>query len=161
MVKAIKYGVLENGDLEESIKTIIDDFNKNIPSKKQDSLYAKAVGSVAGRMITSAVLSGILTRIILKTAVYSRLLGLRNGAVSTILLTGGMATRSIYKSHELRDKNLPVYYALRHKGDLDFLYFLIQPFVDPFVDALTVKQKQGQEAFNKIVSLVEKEINGE
>lgn len=111
-------------------------------------------------MITSTAHSGILTNIILKAAVYSRLLGFRNGAVSTIFLTGGLATRSIYKSEELKAKNFPVYYALRDKGDLDFLYFLIQPFVDPFIDALSVRQKQGQEPFNKIVSLVEKEVHG-
>lgn len=160
MVKAIKCGILENENLVESIKTVLDDFNNNISKERQDALYAKVVGSVSGRMITNAYLSGKLTSIILKTAVYSRLLGFRNGAVSTILLTGGLATRSIYKSRELRDKNPPVYYALRHKGDLDFLYFLIQPFVDPFIDAITVRQKQGQEPFNKIVSLVEREING-
>lgn len=160
MIFAIKCGILENENLVESIKTVLDEFNKNVPKETQDSIYAKTVGSIAGRMITSTVLSGILTNIILKTAVYTRLLGLRIGSVSTILLTGGLATRSIYKSRELRDKNLPVYYALRHKGDLDFLYFLIQPFADPFIDALTVRQKQGQEKFNKIVSLVEKELNG-
>lgn len=161
MMKAIKCGILENENLVESIKTVLDDFNSNVSKEKQDSIYAKTVGSIAGRMITSTVLSGILTNIILKTAVYTRLLGLRIGSVSTILLTGGLATRSIYKSEELKDKNLPVYYALRHKGDLDFLYFLIQPFVDPFIDALSVRQNQGQEPFNKIVSLVEKELNGQ
>ncbi|HHQ4305780.1 TPA: hypothetical protein ACSTJZ_002917 [Serratia fonticola] len=160
MMKAIKCGILENENLVESIKTVLDDFNSNVSKETQDSIYAKAVGSIAGRMITNAYLSGKLASIILKIAVYSRLLAFRISTVSTILLTGGLATRSIYKSEELKDKNLSVYYALRHKGDLDFLYFLIQPFVDPFIDALSVRQKQGQEPFNKIVSLVEKELNG-
>ncbi|UAN47586.1 hypothetical protein KGP17_08720 [Serratia sp. JSRIV001] len=160
MMKAIKCGILENENLVESIKTVLDEFDKNASKETQDSIYAKTVGSIAGRMITNAYLSGKLANVILKTAVYSRLLAFRISTVSTILLTGGLATRSIYKSEELKDKNLPVYYALRHKGDLDFLYFLIQPFVDPFIDALSVRQKQGQEPFNKIVSLVEKELNG-
>lgn len=74
-------------------------------------------------MITNAYLSGKLANIILKIAVYSRLLGFRTGAISTILLPGGLATRSIYNSEELRYKSPVVYHALRGKGNLDFLYF--------------------------------------
>lgn len=39
------------------------------------------------------------------------------------------------------------------------LYFLVEPALTPFVEALKVRNTQGQAAFEKILSMVESEIN--
>lgn len=160
LTKAIRYGILENHNLTKSIKIIIDLFNGYIPINTQNTMYSKSVSSLAGRMITSATISSKITTAILQTTQYSRLIKLRSGVISSILLMGGMATRSIYKSKELSNKDNIVYSRLRYAGDLDFIYFLIQPFADPFIEAIAVRQKHGQEAFDKIISLVEDTLNG-
>ncbi|WP_261262724.1 hypothetical protein [Serratia fonticola] len=41
MMKAIKCGILENENLVESIKTVLDEFDKNASKETQDSIYAK------------------------------------------------------------------------------------------------------------------------
>lgn len=55
--------------------------------------------------------------------------------------------------------NNPEFYsALRHRN-YDLLYFLVEPALNPFVEALNVKRTQGHPAFELILDLVESEIN--
>jgi hypothetical protein len=158
LANAVKKGILHNPNLTRTIKTIFDMFNSYVPTDTQNSIYSKTVASISGRMITNSVITAKITTAVLQTTEYSYLIQMRSALLGTTLLMGGMAQRSIYKSRALSDNNRSVYASLRTAGDLDFLYFLIQPFVDPFIDAITVRQKHGQEAFNRLLSMVEEKL---
>ncbi len=77
--------------------------------------------------------------------------------MGNILLMGGMAERSIYTSRALQQSNPEIYYAL-HRKNYNLLYFLVEPLLEPFVEALRVKRTQGQPEFDKILDMVEDEL---
>ncbi|HGM6859335.1 TPA: hypothetical protein ACKQDZ_000622 [Serratia rubidaea] len=158
LANAIKKGILENPNLSKTIKTIFDQFNSYVPTDTQNSIYSKTIASIPGRMITNSIIAAKITTAVMQTTEYSYLIQMRSALLGTVLLMGGMAQRSIYKSKALSEKNRAVYISLRTQGDLDFMYFLIQPFVDPFIDAITIRQRHGQEAFNRLLSMVEERL---
>lgn len=51
-----------------------------------------------------------------------------------------------------------VYYKLRSAGNLDFIYFLVQPYVDPFIEALAVRKNQGDAEFNRLLQNIEEKM---
>ncbi|WP_017349277.1 hypothetical protein [Pantoea sp. A4] len=157
MANAIRYGILESENFRKSIEIIFCIFKRYLTDKEQDSATGDITGTFIGRMLTNLVLSSRLTNAIAvkNNALY------RGGAVvlGNILLVGGMADRSIYTSQRLQRFNPEVWNAL-HLKDFDLLYFLIEPAVQPFVEALYVRRTQGPEAFEKIISLAEELING-
>lgn len=69
-----------------------------------------------------------------------------------------MVERCIYTSERLQQYNPEIYNRLRTR-DLDLLYFLVEPALNPFVDALKIRNTQGQVAFERLLSMVENEIN--
>lgn len=69
-----------------------------------------------------------------------------------------MAERSIYTSERLRQSDPEVYYALRH-SNFDLLYFLVEPALNPFLEALHVRRTQGLGAFVQILDMVESELH--
>ncbi|MEQ0583049.1 hypothetical protein PANTOEA_15645 [Pantoea dispersa] len=156
MLTAIKYGLLENHNFIKTIETVLDIFNKTVPEDKQNAIYGKTMASVAGRTITNSLIAGKLATIIAQRS--SFLITLRGGLVGNTLLIGGMVERCIYTSERLQQYNPEIYNRLRTR-DLDLLYFLVEPALNPFVDALKIRNTQGQVAFEKLLSMVENEIN--
>lgn len=53
----------------------------------------------------------------------------------------------------------PEIYNLLSAKDYDLLYFLFEPSVQPFVDAMHIRITQGEPTFRKIIELVRKKIN--
>lgn len=156
MLTAIKYGLLENHNFIRTIETVLDNFNKTVPEDKQNAIYGKTMASVAGRTITNSLIAGKLATIIAQRS--SFLITLRGGIIGNTLLIGGMVERCIYTSERLQQYNPEIYNRLRTR-DLDLLYFLVEPALKPFVEALKIRNTQGQAAFEKILSMVENEIN--
>ncbi|TWX99941.1 hypothetical protein FR736_26670, partial [Klebsiella pneumoniae] len=78
--------------------------------------------------------------------------------LSTILLFGGMAERSIRTSDKLRNEEPEVYSLLRPR-DYDLLYFLFADAVQPFVDAIHAGYTEGNPVFDKIMKRVEDHLN--
>lgn len=156
MLTAIKYGLLENHNFIKTIETVLDIFNKTVPEDKQNAIYGKTMASVAGRTITNSLIAGKLATIIAQRS--SFLITLRGGLIGNTLLIGGMVERCIYTSERLQQYNPEIYNRLRTR-DLDLLYFLVEPALNPFVDALKIRNTQGQVAFEKLLSMVENEIN--
>jgi hypothetical protein len=155
MVRAIRYGILENHNFLKTIEIVLDIFNKYIPEERQDKIYRSTLFSVAGRAITNTVVSGAIAQSIAQRT--GLLVGLRGGIVGNALLAGGMAERSIYTSRKLKLYAPELYNALRSKN-YDLLYFLVEPAIQPFVDAINVKWSKGFSEFNVIISAVESEI---
>lgn len=156
MLTAIKYGLLENHNFIKTIETVLDIFNKTVPEDKQNAIYGKTMASVAGRTITNSLIAGKLATIIAQRS--SFLITLRGGLIGNTLLIDGMVERCIYTSERLQQYNPEIYNRLRTR-DLDLLYFLVEPALNPFVDALKIRNTQGQVAFEKLLSMVENEIN--
>ncbi|MBP2170229.1 hypothetical protein J2125_003421 [Erwinia toletana] len=156
MISAIKHGILENHNFIRTIETVLNIFNKSVPESKQNAIYGKIIASVAGRTLTNSLIAGKLATTIAQRS--SFLITIRGAAIGNILLIGGMTERCIYTSSRLQLYNPEVYNALRHR-DLDLLYFLVEPALNPFIEALEVKRMQGQPAFERIIDMVESEIN--
>ncbi|MFC6377105.1 hypothetical protein [Tatumella terrea] len=166
MLTAIKHGLLDHHNFIKTIETVLNNFNKFVPETRQNAIYSKIIASVAGRTITNSMIAGrtITNSMIagrIATAIAQRisfLITLRGGIIGNSLLNGGMVERCIYTSQRLQQYNPDIYHALRYRN-YDLLYFLVEPALNPFVEALKVKNTQGQPAFEKILSMVEKEIN--
>ncbi|WP_168415137.1 hypothetical protein [Erwinia amylovora] len=156
MMKAIKYGILENHNFVKTVEIVLSRFNETVPEKRQNAIYGKVIASVAGRTITNSLIAGRLASVIAGRS--SFLITLRGGLIGNTLLIGGMTERCIYTSERLQQYSPDLYSALRAR-DLDLLYFLVEPALNPFVEALKVKRTQGQPAFEKILEMVEREIN--
>lgn len=111
--------------------------------------------SLAGRTAANSYIFGKMASIIAQRTAF--LVTLQGGAAGNILLIGGMAERSVYTSRSLQRKNPEIYYAL-YPRNYDLLYFLIEPALEPFVEALQVRRNHGDAAFNKIIDMVENEL---
>ena len=155
LINAIRFGILQNENFVRTIETVLDKFNQYAPENNRDGLYAKTGSSVVGRAITNSLISKKIATSIAQRS--SLMIALRGGVVGNILLAGGMAERSIYTSQRLQMTDPDIYYELRKK-DYDFLYFLVEPALQPFIETLRVRRTQGNTAFNQIIELVEKEV---
>lgn len=156
MLAAIRHGILDSQNFMKTIATVLNIFNKNVPEAKQNAIYSKIIASGVGRTLANALIAGRLATAIAQRS--SFLITVRGGLIGNTLLAGGMAERCIYTSDRLKRNNPEVYSALRHRN-YDLLYFLLEPALNPFVEALNVKRTQGRPAFELILDLVESEIN--
>lgn len=132
LIKAIRFGILQNENFVRTIKIVLNKLNQYIQEKKRDGIYAKIGASVVGRAITNSIISKKIATAIAQRS--SLMVSLRGGIVGNTLLAGGMAERSIYTSQRLQSTGPEIYYAL-HQRDYDFLYFLVEPVLAPFVEA--------------------------
>lgn len=156
LIKAVRYGILQNENFIRTIETILNKFNQYMPESKRDKIYAKIGSSIFGRAITNSIISKKIATSIAQRS--TLMVALRGGIVGNTLLAGGMAERSIYTSRRLQRTEPEIYYALRQRNH-DFLYFLVEPALHPFIEALRVRRSQGEAAFNQILDLVEKEVS--
>ena len=156
MADAIKHDILNHDNITNAAKLIFSKFNEYVSESKQDEVYSSVVSSITGRLLTSMLVTNIATSIIQRVSLITSPKG---SAFSFIFLLGGMMERSIRTSENLLIESPEVYGMLRPR-DYDLLYFLMEPAVQPFVDAIHVKTTQGLPAFNRILKLVEDKING-
>ncbi len=122
----------------------------NLSESEQDRIYRSVVTSIVGRISTNIIASNIAKAVIEKTSfTYVVFKGKRNpiSFLSTILLFGGMAERSIRTTDKLRNEAPEVYSLLRPR-DYDLLYFLFADAVQPFVDAIHAGNTEGNPVFD-------------
>ncbi|WP_224718545.1 hypothetical protein [Pectobacterium versatile] len=123
LIKAIHRGIVSRDKIIEAIKRIFKVFNRDASESKKESIYHKAVGSVVGSMLVSQAVFQIAKRIGNSPKVST-------GTVYYILLLGGMAKRSIYRSMYLMSHNPEVYSELR-RDDLDFFSSCLKKMLNP------------------------------
>ncbi|GLR08305.1 hypothetical protein COO59_16935 [Mixta theicola] len=155
MMTAIRYGILKNHNFIKTLEIVFEAFNQYVPKERQNSIYSKALFSVAGRATANTLISGRIAQNIAQKS--SLLIGIRGSIIGNALLAGGMAERCIYTSRRLQSDVPEVYSALR-PHDYDFLYFLLEPALQPFVEALHVRWTNGTLAFNQILDAVDNEF---
>lgn len=138
MMTAIRHDILNYENIVNAVKLILQLFNKHLSESEQDRIYRSVVTSIVGRISTNIIASNIAKAVIEKTSfTYVVFKGKGNpiAFLSTILLFGGMAERSIRTSDKLRNE-APEVYSLLIPRDYDLLYFLFADAVQPFVDAI-------------------------
>ncbi|MDR3434388.1 MAG: hypothetical protein P4L95_21230 [Rouxiella aceris] len=156
MVNAIRFGILQNDNFVKTIETVLDKFNSYVPETRQNGIYANIGFSIIGRAVANSIVSRKIAVSIAQRT--SLMITLRGGIIGNILLAGGMAERSIYTSQRLESSDPEIYYALR-QHDYDLLFFLVEPALEPFIEAIKVRRTQGSTVFNQILDIIENEVS--
>jgi hypothetical protein len=155
MSEAIKNDLLNYEHITNAVELIFEAFNKYLSESQQDKIYRGVISSIVGRLTTNMLATKIATSVIERVSFISSTKG---GLFSLIFLIDGMMQRSIRTSEALSISN-PEVYAILRVHNYDLLYFLIEPAVQPFVDAIHVRVTQGQSAFNNILKLLEGKLH--
>lgn len=161
MMGAIRHDILNYENIVNAVKMVFQLFNKYLSESEQDKIYRSVVTSIVGRISTNTIASNIAKAVIEKTSfTYVVFKGKGNPItlLSTILLFGGMAERSIRTSDSLSNEAPEIYELLRPR-DYDLLYFLFADAVQPFVDAIHAGYTEGKPVFNRIMTRVEERLN--
>lgn len=161
IMKAIKHDILNYENIVNAVKSIFQLFHRYLSESEQNKIYRGIVTSVVGRVSTNVIASNIAKAVIEKSS-FTHVVFKEKGNpiifLSTILLFGGMAERSIRTSENLSDE-APEIYALLRPRDYDLLYFLFADAVQPFVDAVHAGYTEGKPVFAKIIERVEARLN--
>ncbi|WP_193131507.1 hypothetical protein [Enterobacter asburiae] len=161
MFTAIKNDTLNYENIFNAVKIIFKEFNRYLTEAEQDKLYRTVTTSIAGRISTNIIASTIAKHVIERTSFTFVVFKGKDSpitALSTLLLFGGMAERSIRISDKLKSDAPEVYELLRHR-DYDLLYFLFADAVQPFVDAIHAGYSEGKPVFNQIIKKVNEKLN--
>jgi hypothetical protein len=160
MMTAIKHDILNYDNITNAVQLIFKLFNEYLSESEQDKIYRDVITSVIGRISTNAIVSNIAKAVIENASFIHVVFKGRGNPItflSTMLLFGGMAERSIRTSENLSLKS-PEIYGLLKPRDYDLLYFLFEDAVQPFVDAVHAGYTEGRTTFNKIMENVNQRL---
>ncbi|WP_312212536.1 hypothetical protein [Pseudescherichia sp.] len=159
MLAAIRHDILNYDHIVDAIEIIFKEFNKYLSKEKQDDTYRGVITAITGRILATKIAVTTAAAIIERTAFIAAAESKTIiGKVAFTLLIGGMSERSIRKSESLQHED-PEIYSLLRPHDYDLTYFLFEPAVKPFVDAIHVSITQGKPAFDEIISVVGKKLH--
>lgn len=154
MAHAIRNDILNYDHIINAVDLIFQQFNKYLTVSQQDNVYRSVISSIAGRFAATKIASNIAGAVLARLSFIGAKTGSKvAGQIAMILMIGGMSERSIRTSERLAIEASEVYAMLR-PHDYDLTYFLIEPAVKPFVEAIHVATTQGQPAFDKIISAI-------
>ncbi|MFJ3457601.1 hypothetical protein ACIPMZ_11610 [Scandinavium goeteborgense] len=157
MMSAVRHDLLNYEHLKEAVTIILREFESHVSVSEKDAIYSSTIFAILGRIATNSLLSSKITNAILDEATF--LANMRNSLfIGNVMLIGGMMERSIRTSDRLADSD-PYLYDLLRPRDYDLVYFLIEPAMKPFVDALHVRQQEGQPLFDKIIKRVGEKLH--
>lgn len=125
------------------IQPFIDDFISRVD---MPSVALHITGSSVGKALFSQFTGVKLGYMISERAATALFAGTVIGSALSI---GAEASRAIYTSRYLRQRNPEAYYKLKNMGDLDLLYFLVEDTVKPFETACGIHE-QNPEEFGRI-----------
>ncbi|MDI9220680.1 hypothetical protein QMZ30_07175 [Pantoea sp. EA-12] len=159
MAEAIRNDIMNYDHIVNAVNIILREFDKHLSRNQQNKAYRTVVSSIVGRMLATHIASKIAGAVLARTSFISaRSSSKVINLVSMFLLVGGMSERSIRTSETLAIEAPEIYEQLR-PHDYDLTYFLFEPAVAPFVEAIHVGVTQGQPAFDKIIARAEEELN--
>ncbi|QKJ87690.1 hypothetical protein PMPD1_2752 [Paramixta manurensis] len=139
LAKLIKKVTFNDETIYKVIKPFIDDFVSRVDIP---SVGLQIAGSVAGKTLFSQLTGIKLGYVISERATTALFAGT---VIGSLLSIGAEASRAIYTSRYLRERNFNVYYKLKNMGDLDLLYFLVEDTVRPFETACSVGEHNPEE----------------
>lgn len=130
--------------LEIVIKQYVHRLNEDQCERLLLKLGGKSAGSFAFKMVfINQIVELFFSRVIPKF--------LFSAGMTGMITIGASVSRSIYSARDLSKKNFEVYSMLRASGDLDLLYFVLQDYIDPYLDAIgleNVKSPQAETVFD-------------
>lgn len=139
LARLIKKATFNDETIYKVIKPFIDDFISRVDIP---SVGLQITGSVAGKTLFSQLTGIKLGYAIAERATTALFAGT---VIGSLLSIGAEASRAIYTSRYLREKNPNAYYKLKSMGDLDLLYFLVEDTVRPFETACSVDEHNPEE----------------
>jgi len=159
MAEAIHNDILNYKHITNAIEIIFKEFDKYASVTKQNNVYRGVVSSIAGRLLTAKIIA-VTGAAVLARVSFIGAQSAKNwiGRVTMILLIGGMSERSIRKSESLAI-DAPEIYRLLRPHDYDLTYFLYEPAVKPFIDAVHIGATRGQPAFDRIIDAVGRKLH--
>ena len=128
------------------IEPFIDDFVSHVDIDKLSHFSKIISGSVTGKVMFSQLTGVNLGRVIITQGVGAFLSG---SVVGGILGVGAEASRAIYTSRYLRERNPIMYGKLKDMGDFDLFYYLVEDVVRPYETACEIA-KINPEEFNNV-----------
>ncbi|PTA79468.1 hypothetical protein C9411_06375 [Serratia sp. Nf2] len=149
MLRLIKAGLANQHSLAKIVKLVVDEYLKKVDVDKVKRWVEKGSGKIAGRFVSNQVLmvnvgAALSERVVIRLAT--------GYALTSLLTLGAMNSRAIHTSRQLRQRNPEIYDNLRRAGNLDLLYFLVEPKTKPFEQAIEVWRKNRGE-FDRITEL--------
>ena len=143
----VKNGGANRDSLSEIIKTVLIRYFDALTNEQKLQIQYKTGGQVAGKIVfTTQILSKFLQTFIDKLLIRSSI-----GLITTSLLTlGAMQSKAVYCSRDLLNRNPKIYWALRERGDLDLLYFILEDQLKSFENALILYERDIH-AFNNVM----------
>ena len=130
MAEAIHNDILNYKHITNAVEIIFKEFDKYASVSQQNNTYRGVVSSMVGRFMSAKL----------------------------IAMIGGMSERSIRMSESLAIEAPEIYWLLR-PHDYELTYFLFEPAVKPFIDAVHVGATRGQPAFDKIIDAVGRKLH--
>lgn len=130
MAEATHNDILNYKHITNAVEIIFKEFDKYASVSQQNNAYRGVVSSMVGRFMSAKL----------------------------IAMIGGMSERSIRMSESLAIEAPEIYWLLR-SHDYDLTYFLFEPAVKPFIDAVHVGATRGQPAFDKIIDAVGRKLH--
>lgn len=143
LARLIKKVTFNDETIYKVIKPFIDDFISRVDIP---SVGLQMAGSITGKTLFSQ-LTGIKLGYVISDRATTALFA--GTVIGSLLSIGAEASRAIYTSRYLRERNPNAYYKLNNMGDLDLLYFLVEDTVRPFETACSVDEHNSEE-FNRI-----------
>lgn len=144
LISRLRYGV-SNDDLRKLVIMVVAEYTKSVKKSALESLTEK-LAKLTGKYFINNILmhdiASLFTNKIISKIAF-------NSSLSLATTLGGMRSRSIYGARELSKKSPSIYFMLKKEKDLDLLYFMVSEFLDPFVDAIKLRETD-PEGFNKI-----------
>ena len=149
MLRLIKAGLANQHSLTKIVKLVVDEYLKKVDVDKVKRWVEKGSGKIAGRFVSNQVLMVNLGAVLSERVVIRLATGY---ALTSLLTLGAMNSRAIHASRQLRQRNPEIYDNLSRAGNLDLLYFLVEPKTKPFEQEIEIWRKNRGE-FDRITEL--------
>lgn len=148
LFRRIKFGV-SNDEIRKIIVLVVDEFTRK--SKKHvTDIIAEQAGKASGRIFINSILlqdmASYFANKLLPKIIF-------NATFTLSVTIAGARARSLYISRKLEKNSPSLFYSLRKRDDLDLFYFLVDDYLEPFIDALSIKEKN-EEEFHQIIKNV-------
>ncbi|MCE0811470.1 hypothetical protein [Buttiauxella sp. S04-F03] len=146
LAELVKKVSFNKDTISRVIKPFVDDFISHVDTNRIASLAENVAGTTVGKVVFSQVTGVNLGKVIISQGVGAYFSGV---AVGGVLVIGAEASRSIYTSRYLRERNSSMYTKLNNMGDYDLLYYLVEDIVRPYEKACEVADRDSEE-FNRV-----------
>lgn len=145
LFKRLKFGI-SNNEVRKIVVLVVDEFTRNAKKTVIDSI-AEQTGKATGRIFINNILlhdmSSYFTNRLISKIIF-------NSTLTLAVTVAGARARSIYISRKLNQKSPLLSRKLRAGGDLDLFYFLVDDYLEPFIDAIDLKTKD-ETSFNQVI----------